>query len=154
MDEPLTRTDQNLILDDQDTMRNDPLDWSVIRDRIDLARVATALLGPAPGRRGERGRRLWWHCPLGGHEDPNPSFAIDPGRPQWHCFGCSEHGDAIDLARRLNPGWSFGDAATWLAEQAGIDWHNMTPSGRPSPRPRPPAARMPAKAPQRPPEQP
>ena len=47
---------------------NDRIDWSSVRDRIDLVAVATALLGPAPGRRGERStRRLWWPCPF--HED-------------------------------------------------------------------------------------
>ena len=50
------------------------IDWNEIRDRIDLAAVATALMGPAPGRRGERGRRLWWRCPF--HEDRNPSFCV------------------------------------------------------------------------------
>ena len=39
------------------TARGDRLDWPAIRDRIDLAAVATALLGPAPGRRGEKSRR-------------------------------------------------------------------------------------------------
>ncbi len=52
------------------TATGDRIDWNAIRDRIDLARVATALLGPAPGRRGERGRRLWWRCPF--HEDQQP----------------------------------------------------------------------------------
>jgi len=35
------------------TATGDRIDWSEIRDRVDLAAVATALLGPAPGRRGE-----------------------------------------------------------------------------------------------------
>ena len=30
-------------------------DWQTERERIDLAAVATSLLGPVPGRRGERG---------------------------------------------------------------------------------------------------
>jgi hypothetical protein len=127
---------------------SDRIDWSAIRDRVDLAAVATALLGPAPGRRGERGRRLWWVCPF--HADQNPSLCVNPGKPWWKCYGCDAHGDAMELARRLNPGWSFRDAATWLAELVGI----VTPSGRPAIRPRPRAARMPAKAPQWPPEQP
>src|SRR5262245_2319826 len=62
----------------------DRLDWLELRDRIDVARVATALLGPAPGRRGERGRRLWWKCPL--HADKNPSFCVERGRGWWKCF--------------------------------------------------------------------
>ncbi len=75
------------------------LDWQAERDRIDLASVAINLLGPAPGRRGERGRKLWWCCPF--HADANPSFVIDPGKPRWKCFGCGEHGDAASLVMRL-----------------------------------------------------
>lgn len=74
-------------------------DWKSQRDRIDLAAVATSLLGPPPGRRGERGRKLWWNCPL--HEDRNPSFCIDPSKPTWKCWGCGEHGDAASLLMRL-----------------------------------------------------
>jgi len=75
------------------------IDWNFERDRIDLAAVATRLLGEPPGRIGERGRRLWWCCPF--HEDRNPSFMIDPGEHSWHCFGCGEHGDAATLVMKL-----------------------------------------------------
>ncbi len=107
--------------------------------------VATALLGPAPGRRGERStHRLWWRCPF--HEDTNPSFCLTPGNPWWKCWGCGEHGDAAALVMRMR-GVTFPEAVRWLAEQAGI----VTPSGKPA-RPRPPAA-SPAKAPGKPPEE-
>jgi hypothetical protein len=47
-----------------------------------------------------------------------------------HCFGCSWHGDVIDLARALNPRWSFGDAVrTLTGDQA------EPTSARPKPRP-------------------
>jgi len=115
--------------------RGDTIDWSDIKDRIDLAAVATALLGTPPGRRGERGRRLWWSCPF--HEDPNPSFAVDPVKRSWKCYGCSERGDAADLVMRLNH-FTFLEAAAYLAGKP-------TPSGKP--------ATKPAKAPERPPEQ-
>jgi hypothetical protein len=135
------------------TVTGGRIDWSGIRDRIDLGIVATTLLGPAPGRRGERGRRLWWPCPF--HDDRNPSFAIDPSKPWWRCFGCGEHGDAIELVRRLNPGCSFPEAVRWLAELAGI----VAASGKPAPsggkpiHPRPPAA-GPGKSAGRPPDVP
>ena len=77
------------------------IDWESERERIDLAAVATGLLGPAPGRRGEKGRRLWWSCPLGTHEDRNPSFSVAPARGRWRCYGCGEHGDAAGLVMRL-----------------------------------------------------
>src|SRR4051812_47357722 len=90
------------------------IDWQIERERIDLAALATGLLGPAPGRRGERGRRLWWHCPF--HRDPNPSFVVEPGKPWWRCRGCGEHGDAASLLMKLE-GLSFPAALARLAGQ-------------------------------------
>jgi DNA primase len=92
------------------------VDWKVLRERIDLATVATALMGPAPGRRGERGRRLWWTCPF--HEDGNPSFCIEPGKAWWRCFGCDENGHAANLVMRLRT-VDFPEAIRWLADFAG-----------------------------------
>lgn len=91
-------------------------DWSEIRGTIRLGDVATQLLGPAPGRRGERGRKLWWSCPF--HQDRNPSFAVDPEKSSWCCYGCGAKGDAIDLVRGLSPGMSFPDAVAFLAGEA------------------------------------
>ena len=95
------------------TARGQRIDWRAVRDSIDLADVATRLLGQPPGRRGERSaRRLWWKCPF--HEDFNPSFCIKPGGRRWRCWGCGAKGDAIELVRRLNPGWSFPEAVAYL----------------------------------------
>ena len=128
------------------TVERGRIDWSAIRDQIDLAAVVTALLGPAPGRRGERGRRLWWRCPF--HQDANPSFCIEPGKPWWRCWGCSEHGDAAALVMKVR-GVAFPEARRWLAEQAGIAPASVgSAANRPAPSmaPLPPAA-GPAKAP-------
>lgn len=100
------------------------------RDRVDLGRVASDLLGEAPGRRGERGRRLWWNCPF--HEDANPSFYVEPGKPFWKCLGCGERGDAANLLMRLE-GVDFPEA---LARLLG---DSTAPTRyRPPPRPKPP----------------
>ena len=45
-------------------------EWSEIKDRVDLAAVATNLLGPAAKRQGPR---LLWPCPF--PDDHDPSFA-------------------------------------------------------------------------------
>ena len=87
------------------------IDWKTERERIDLAAVVTSLLGPAPGRRGERGRKLWWSCPF--HDDANPSFCIDPGKPWWRCWGCGEQGDVANLVMRLE-GKTFPEAIATL----------------------------------------
>jgi hypothetical protein len=85
------------------------IDWQA--ERIDLAAVVTRLLGPPPGRRGERGRRLWWHCSF--HEDRNPSFCVDTAKPWWRCYGCGEKGDAATLVMRLE-GVTFPEAIARL----------------------------------------
>jgi DNA primase len=102
-----------------------PVDWSELKDRLDMATVATALLGTAPGRRGSRG--LWWHCPF--HQDRNPSFCVTPGKPWWKCWGCGEHGDAAALVMRLN-GCTFPEAVAYLAGKPA-------PSLKPRPKPAP-----------------
>lgn len=92
-------------------------DWNAIREHVDLARVAIALLGSPPGRQGEGGKRLWWHCPF--HEDQNPSFCVEPGKPWWKCFGCGEHGDAITLVRKIK-GIDFPSAVNFITDLQGI----------------------------------
>ena len=52
------------------TVPRERIDWNDIKDRIDLAAIATALFGPAPKR---SGRRLLWPCPF--HQDHDPSLA-------------------------------------------------------------------------------
>ncbi len=126
----------------------DRLDWLAVKDRIDLAAVATALLGP-PAKR--ESRRLLWLCPF--HDDHHPSFQVDPDRRKWRCWSCGIGGDAAELEMKLQ-GVAFPEAARIAAELSGI----VTPSGtttRPAPRPRPPAsaaAGMPAKPARTPPE--
>ncbi|WP_169979483.1 CHC2 zinc finger domain-containing protein [Tautonia rosea] len=118
------------------------IDWQELRDRIDLAAVATALMGEAPGRRGERGRRLWWPCPF--HDDQNPSFAIDPSKPFWKCYGCNERGDAANLVMLVRS-CSFPEAVKWLADFAGgaIPYHwssdRAVIRSKPKAPPRPPS---------------
>jgi DNA primase len=110
------------------------IDWTEIKDRLDLASVVTSLLGPAPGRRGGTGR-LWWRCPF--HDDKNPSFHVNPIRMTWKCYGCSEHGDAAALVMKIR-GLTFPEAVAYLAGKPG-------PSGKPN-SPRSPTASEPGKA--------
>ena len=106
-------------------------DWKTERERIDLAAVATSLLGPAPGRRGERGRKLWWNCPF--HPDANPSFCVEPGKPWWKCWGCGESGDAATLVMRLE-GKSFLEAVVTLTGGSPLARRATTkPATKPTP---------------------
>jgi hypothetical protein len=98
------------------TAKGSRIDWPTLREQLDLGIVVTALLGVAPGRRGERGRRLWWPCPI--HNDNNPSFCVTPGKPWWQCYGCGEHGDAASLVMKLQ-GTTFPEAVGWLNDRFG-----------------------------------
>src|SRR5262249_55806975 len=89
------------------------IDWPTLRDQIDLATLTTNLLGPASGRRGQRGG-LWWHCPLGTQEDRNHSLLVRQEKRRWHCFGCGQTGDAASLVMQLK-GLSFPDTLRFLA---------------------------------------
>jgi hypothetical protein len=111
------------------------IDWKSESDRVDLARVATKLLGTAPGQSGERGRRLRWRCPF--HEDRNPSFFVDPGKPWWRCYSCGEHGDAATLVMKLE-GKTFPAAVAYLT-----GGHSAPTAGRHRPPPAPRAQHPP-----------
>jgi hypothetical protein len=87
------------------------VDWKTERERIDLAEVATRLLGPAPGRRGGGRSRLWWLCPF--HDDRNPSFCVSPGKTWWRCRSCGAHGDAATLVMK-KLGKTFPEAVAYL----------------------------------------
>jgi hypothetical protein len=94
------------------------VDWDDIKHRVNLVQVATNLMGPAPGRRGERSQRQqWWSCPF--HQDENPSFCVRVGSPYWRCYGCNEHGDAANLVMKLR-NVAFREAVEWLADFSGV----------------------------------
>lgn len=50
--------------------------------------------------------RLWACCPF--HQERTPSFSYRPDKDKFHCFGCRQSGDLIDLFEHLN-GYSEGD---------------------------------------------
>src|SRR5690242_8593171 len=94
---------------------SDRLDWNGIKARVDLARVATALLGPAARKQGSR---LYWSCPS--HQDRHPSFEVDTRRKAWRCWPCDVGGDAVELVKRVEKLTNFPEAARRVAELSGI----------------------------------
>ncbi len=56
-------------------------------------------------------------CPF--HNEKTPSFHIQPDKGFWHCFGCSEHGDAITFVMKTE-GLDFMSAVRKLADRAGV----------------------------------
>lgn len=104
------------------------------RDSIDLVRVAIDLLGPPPGRRGDKDRgRVWWLCPF--HEEENPSFTLDAESGRWYCFGCQEKGDIVSLLMRIKH-LTFPEAVKELTgrEPARSRYRDWGPLPPPEPR--------------------
>ena len=63
-------------------------------------------------------------CPF--HNEKSPSFYVNDEKGFYHCFGCSQHGDAIGWLTEKQ-GLPFMDAVKELAEAAGIE----VPAGDP-----------------------
>jgi DNA primase len=61
------------------------------------------------------GKRFLAHCPF--HEDRRPSFVVFPDTQSFYCFGCREHGDALNFLMRIE-NLSFGEAVRVLRQLA------------------------------------
>jgi hypothetical protein len=55
------------------------------------------IIGRAPRESKYRDNYL---CPI--HNEKTPSFVVYKYENRWHCFGCSEGGDVIDLVMKIN----------------------------------------------------
>jgi DNA primase len=56
-------------------------------------------------------------CPF--HSEKTPSFTVSQTKQFYHCFGCSEHGNALGFLIEYN-GLSFLEAVTDLAARVGM----------------------------------
>ncbi|MBL9065539.1 MAG: toprim domain-containing protein [Sphingopyxis sp.] len=70
----------------------------------------TAVVGAISKLR-RAGREWVACCPL--HAERSPSFTIYAGDKRWHCFGCGEGGDVLDLVGKLH-GVGLREAAAML----------------------------------------
>jgi DNA primase len=90
-------------------------------DSIAEIRQATdvvVLVGEYVTLRPGGGTRMKGLCPF--HQEKTPSFTVDSTRGLWHCFGCSQGGDAIDFLMKQET-LSFTEAVERLAHRAGIE---------------------------------
>jgi DNA primase len=85
-----------------------------LRDATDVV----ALVGEYVTLRPGGGTRMKGLCPF--HQEKTPSFTVDSSRALWHCFGCSQGGDAIDFLMKQET-LSFTEAVERLAQRAGIE---------------------------------
>lgn len=63
------------------------------------------------------GSNLLCCCPF--HHEKTPSFTVTPSKQMFYCFGCKEHGNAIDFIMKYK-NVPFVQAVEELAELAGI----------------------------------
>jgi DNA primase len=87
---------------------------TLVRDRTDIVAVISESV---PSLK-KRGRAFVGLCPF--HKEKTPSFHVNPDRNHFYCFGCKEHGSAIDFLIK-HEGYTFPEAVRALAERAGID---------------------------------
>ena len=64
-----------------------------------------------------RGHDLWGCCPF--HNEKTASFHVVPDKGFYHCFGCGQHGNAIDFVMAIE-GVEFAQAIARLAELTGL----------------------------------
>ncbi|NCO46872.1 MAG: hypothetical protein GW890_11020, partial [Vibrio sp.] len=61
-------------------------------------------------------------CPF--HDDKSPSFTIDDDGGIYHCFGCNEHGDIIDMYRD-HCNLSFFQVIEKMCDLTGFDLESL-----------------------------
>ncbi|MEW6072273.1 MAG: DNA primase [Planctomycetota bacterium] len=104
------------------------LEFRELVERVKLRSPIATVVGERVKGLKKRGALLWACCPF--HTERTPSFAVDPRRGTWRCYGaCGEGGDALSFLQRFD-GLSFLDALRLLAESAGEKVPDL--SSRPS----------------------
>ncbi|MBX9946509.1 MAG: DNA primase [Reyranella sp.] len=66
-------------------------------------------------------------CPF--HNEKTPSFTVNDKKGFYHCFGCSEHGDAVSFVMKTE-GLSFPESVEKLAREVGLPVPRATPAER------------------------
>ncbi|WP_417691108.1 DNA primase [Pseudidiomarina sp.] len=89
---------------------------SFIYDLLDRADVVEVVDSRVPLKKA--GRNYQACCPF--HNEKTPSFTVAPDKQFFHCFGCGEHGNAIDFLMRYD-GLEFPDAVEELAAMLGVE---------------------------------
>jgi DNA primase len=86
-------------------------------ERIKLRSPIEDVVGERVSELRKRGALSWARCPF--HEERTPSFAVDPRKGTWRCYGaCGEGGDVLSFVQRFD-GLSFLDALRLLARAVG-----------------------------------
>jgi DNA primase len=89
-----------------------PMSLEEFKARLPIAEVVGRHV-----RLSRRGRDLWGCCPF--HNEKTASFHVVPDKGFYHCFGCGQHGNAIDFVMAIE-GLEFAQAIARLAELTGL----------------------------------
>ncbi len=68
----------------------------------------------------QKGDTWWGCCPF--HNEKTPSFAVNPSKRLFHCFGCGAGGGAFEFVKQMEK-VSFPEAVEILAKKAGVELH-------------------------------
>jgi hypothetical protein len=96
-----------------------------IRDRIAVSSVVGRVVTLK-----KAGREFSGLCPF--HNERTPSFTVNDGKGFYHCFGCGEHGSAIDFVMR-HQGKDFKEAVELIESENGL--RSLQPERRSAPPP-------------------
>jgi DNA primase len=92
--------------------------------KVSTIDLADRLAGP--GKMRKVGAEWVTNCPLPDHEDRSPSFAVNPEKNVWFCYGCLRGGDVVELAR-FAWGYEKHQAATAAADLLREFGHELPP---------------------------
>jgi DNA primase len=89
-------------------------------DKIEDVRSASDILSVVQGYVSlkKKGQNWFGLCPF--HTENTPSFAVNPGRQIFRCFGCGRGGNVFTFLMELER-ITFVEAVRMLAEKAGIE---------------------------------
>ena len=79
------------------------------------ANIVEVISGYVPLKK--RGQNFWGCCPF--HGEKTPSFAVNPAKNMFYCFGCHEGGDIFKFIMKIES-CDFKEALKLLAARYGI----------------------------------
>ena len=73
------------------------------------------------------GQNVFGLCPF--HSEKTPSFAVNPSKQFYHCFGCGKGGDVINFIMDME-NMSFPEAVEFLAKRVNMPLPEKGGDGR------------------------
>jgi DNA primase catalytic core len=93
------------------TLKVDSIFEDIEKDQLKRSIDLIALFESFGVKLEKKGASYMGLCPF--HDDKNPSLSVDREKGVYHCFGCGESGDAIELVEKMK-GIGFREALAYL----------------------------------------